>query len=179
MDAFAVSLTEGARLRRVSAGHILRMGGTFGGFQFAMPLAGWLLGAGAQGYIASYASWLASILLLFVGGNMLKGAWGKEKQGKEVRDDSVSPTQGGALLLLGIATSLDALSVGISLALLRSGVWFPALVVGIVCFFFAACGLLLGAQARRLPLLGGLGGKVDVLGGLILIGIGMQILWRH
>lgn len=177
MDALAVSLTEGMRLGRVSLGHTLRMAGTFGLFQFAMPLAGWLLGAGAQIHIAPYAPWVAALLLFFVGGRMLVQAWKKVEEVSH--DGGGAPTRGGALWLLGLATSLDALAAGVSLALLGGGIWRPALIIGAVCFCLSAGGLHLGGIIRRLPLPGALAHKADVLGGLALVGIGLNILWEH
>ena len=178
MDALAVSLTTGIRLRSVDAGHTLRMAGTFGGFQFAMPVIGWLLGVGAQKYIESYDHWLAFALLAFVGGRMLKEAW--ENRGKAAEEcEFADPTRGSSLWLLGIATSLDALAVGLSLALLKINVWFPAAIIGVVCFCITAAGLHLGKCICRVPALSGLGNKANALGGLVLIAIGLKILQEH
>lgn len=178
MDALAVSLTAGIRLRHVDTGHTLRMAGTFGGFQFLMPVIGWSLGAGAQKYIEAYDHWLAFALLAFVGGRMLKEAWeNRGKRAEECRYDD--PTRGGSLWMLGIATSLDALAVGLSLALLNVDIWFPAVIIGVVCFCVTACGLHLGKLICRIPSLSGLSNTANALGGLILIAIGLKILQEH
>ena len=178
MDAFAVSLTAGIRLRSITVGHTLRMGGTFGGFQFLMPVIGWMCGVKAQKYIESYDHWIAFALLAFVGGRMLKEAW--ENRGKEEQECPANdPTRGGSLLLLGIATSLDALAVGLSLALLKVDVWMPAVIIGVVCFCITAFGLHLGKFICRIPGLGGLGNKANALGGLVLLAIGLKILHEH
>ena len=178
MDAFAVSLTSGIRLRHVTSTHTWRMAGTFGGFQFLMPVIGWALGVGAQKYIEDYDHWLAFALLLFVGGRMLKEAW--ENRGKSQEEcEYTDPTSNGSLLLLGLATSLDALAVGLSLAFLNVSVWVPALIIGVVCFCITACGLHLGKCICRIPRLSGLGNKANVLGGLVLIAIGLKILQEH
>ena len=179
MDAFAVALTTGVRLRNVSSLQTLRMAGMFGGCQFAMPLIGWALGTGAQKYIEAYDHWLAFGLLAFVGLRMLREAW--ENRGKTDEDQCVQsdPTRGKELWLLGIATSVDALAVGLSLALLKVGVWFPAVIIGLVCFAITASGLHLGKFICRIPGLGGLGNKANALGGLVLLAIGLKILHEH
>ena len=178
MDALAVSLTAGIRLRCVDAGHTLRMAGTFGGFQFAMPIIGWALGIGAQKYIENYDHWLAFALLAFVGVRMLREAW--ENRGKPAEECKYAdPTRGSSLWLLGIATSVDALAVGLSLALLKVDVWFPAVIIGVVCFCITAGGLHLGKLICRIPALSGLGNKANALGGLVLIAIGLKILQEH
>lgn len=178
MDAFAVSLTAGVRLRCVTSRHTFRLAGTFGGFQFLMPVAGWLLGIGAQQYIEDYDHWLAFALLAFVGGRMLKEAW--DNRGKKDEECEYSdPTCGSSLWLLGVATSLDALAVGLSMALLKVDVWLPAVIIGLVCFCITACGLHLGTFICRIPGLTGLGNKANALGGLVLIAIGCKILQEH
>lgn len=181
MDAFAVSLTTGIRLRCAGLGQTMRMAGTFGGFQFIMPVAGWLLGVKAQHYIEAYDHWLAFALLAFVGGRMLKESW--DNRGKPEEDlcscPSQDPTKGSSLWLLGIATSLDAMAVGLSFALLDVDVWFPAVIIGTVCFCISAAGMHLGRMICRLPGLGNLGDKANALGGAVLLGIGVKILHEH
>lgn len=178
MDAFAVSLTTGLRLRCISMGQTMRMAGVFGAFQFFMPVAGWLLGAEAKEYIESYDHWVAFALLAFVGSRMLKEAW--EHRGQETASCACAdPTKGGSLWLLGIATSLDALAVGLSLALLDTAIWLPACIIGVVCFALSALGMHLGRLACRLPGLGFLGNKANALGGLVLLFIGFTILREH
>lgn len=178
MDAFAVSLTTGARMSSVSLGQTLRMAGTFGAFQFLMPLIGWLLGVRAQRYIEDYDHWLAFALLAFVGFRMLKEAWDNRGKAEDACQAS-DPTKGGNLWLLGLATSLDALAVGLSFALLGQPVWFPAVVIGLVCFLLSAIGMHLGRAACQLPGLSGLGNKANACGGLVLIAIGIKILHDH
>lgn len=177
MDAFAVSLTAGVGLSRVGTGHTLRMAGAFGAFQFFMPVLGWLLGVKATAYIARYDHWLAFALLTFVGVRMIREAWGKGENHEEGK--RTDPTRGGALLLLAVATSLDALAVGLSFALLGDTVWRPALIIGVVCFAVTAVGLHLGHMLRRAPGLKGLGDKANIFGGIVLIGIGVKILHEH
>jgi putative Mn2+ efflux pump MntP len=173
LDAFAVALAAG--IHSPSRGGALRMAGTFGFFQFLMPVAGWFLGAWVQQLLEAYDHWLAFGLLAFVGGKMIREAVGGK--GREAGSD---PTRGLTLLILGIATSLDALGVGLSLALLQAEIWLPALIIGGVCFCFTICGLSLGRRIRLRPALSAhIGDKAGVLGGLILLAIGFGILREH
>lgn len=179
MDAFAVALTTGLRLRCVSFQQMFRMSAMFGGWQFAMPVAGWFLGEGAQDYIEAYDHWIAFALLAFVGGRMLREAF----QGDDEADKDLSacpdPTYGSSLWLLGIATSIDALAVGLSLAMLRIDVWEPAVIIGAVCFVLTAVGMQVGRVACRMPGIAGLGDKANALGGVVLLAIGFKILYEH
>lgn len=182
MDAFAVSLATGVQLRAVSMAQTLRMGGTFGGFQLLMPVAGWLLGVRAQHAIEVYDHWLAFALLAFVGGKMLWESLGRSADNTEAcaaPEKFSDPTRGATLLLLGVATSLDALAVGFSFALLRVSIWMPALIIGLVCFGFTTLGLHLGRLACTAPGLSSLGGKANILGAVVLLAIGLNILHEH
>ena len=170
MDAFAVALTTGICLRRASAAQTLRMAGAFGLFQAFMPVAGWALGLTVRDFIETYDHWAAFGLLVLVGGKMI---W----EGLHVdRDDEceiVDATRGLRLLMLSVATSIDALAVGLSLSLLGVGVWTPALVIGLVCLLFTACGLHLGRLFTRS---GRLSQAAELLGGATLVVIGLNIL---
>jgi putative Mn2+ efflux pump MntP len=140
-----------------------------------MPVAGWFLGVRVQQLLEAYDHWLAFGLLAFVGGKML---W--EAAGGKGREAGSDPTRGLSLLILGIATSLDALGVGLSLAMLQAEIWLPALIIGGVCFCFTLCGMGLGRQIRLRPYLSAyLGDKAGVLGGLTLLAIGFGILREH
>ncbi|MDR0771405.1 MAG: manganese efflux pump MntP family protein [Burkholderiales bacterium] len=176
-DAFAVAVTTGIQLKKVTASQTLRMAGTFGAFQFSMPVIGWLLGASVHRYIEAIDHWLAFGLLVFVGGHMLKEAWEQRRSGEGApRPDRADPTRGRALILLGIATSIDAMAVGLSFAMISVNVWLPALVIGVVCFGVTAGGMHLG---RLVSAKGNLGGKAIFVGGLVLIAIGVNILREH
>lgn len=179
MDAFAVSLATGIRLRCVSLAQTLRMAGFFGAFQFLMPVLGWLLGYRAQKRIEAYDHWLAFALLVFVGGKMLKEAWDNRGKGNEACQTECDPTLGGSIWLLAIATSLDAMAVGLSLALLNIDVWTPSVVIGVVCFILSAIGMHLGRLVCSIPGLDSLGNKANALGGLTLLAIGVKILHEH
>ncbi|MDR1396171.1 MAG: manganese efflux pump MntP family protein [Desulfarculales bacterium] len=178
MDAFAVSLAAGIRLPQIRTGQVIRMAAVFGGFQFLMPVGGWLLGITAHKFIAAYDHWLAFALLALVGGRMLKEAWDNRStpQDAPVRFD---PTQGLSLLVLGLATSLDALAVGISLAFLGVAIWTAAAVIGIVCFTMTMLALRLGKLICRLPSFSQPGNKAGALGGVVLLAIGFRILYEH
>ena len=172
MDAFAVAIASGIGMRRVTGRQTLRMAWHFGLFQALMPVAGWSVGRAIITSVEKYDHWIAFGLLLFVGLRMMRAAWLAEDQ-LEGRPD---PTRGGVLLLLAIATSVDALAVGFSLSLLGVDILWPAVIIGLVCFSFTAGGLhlgrLLGASAR-------IGRWAEFSGGVILVAIGMKILHEH
>jgi manganese efflux pump family protein len=169
MDAFAVSIVAGLTLNPLTGRHVFRLAFHFGLFQALMPAIGWAAGKAVHAYMADVDHWLAFGLLAFVGGRMV---WGALRGGEErpPRD----PTSGWDLILLSVATSIDALAVGLSLALIGSAIVVPALVIGLVAATFTAVGMLLGGRigARW-------GARVEVLGGLILVAIGAEIVVRH
>lgn len=174
MDAFAVALATGICLGRVRAAQTLRMALAFGLFQGLMPVAGWLLGLTVRERIEAYDHWTAFALLALVGGKMIwEGLSGNaDDPGCEPKD----PTRGGQLLLLAVATSIDALAVGLSFAVLGEPIALPALVIGSVCFALTALGVKIGCLARRVS---ALSRYAELLGGLVLIGIGLNILMEH
>ena len=172
MDALAVSIAAGITLGRPRPAQLARMPLTFGLFQAAMPIAGWLLGLSVRHLIESWDHWIAFALLAFVGINMLREAFSSCEEEIENRD----PTSGVTLLLLAVATSIDALAVGLSLALLRQPIAFPALVIGVVCALLSLGGMLLGARLGRLDCVRR---WASAAGGLVLLGIGVKILYEH
>jgi len=178
IDAFVVALASGIRLKQVTPSQTWLIGGVFGGFQFLMPLIGWWLGTGAHQYIQQYDHWIAFLLLAFVGGRMIREAF-TPKGGKGSTSTFYNPTQTGTLLLLGIATSLDALAVGLSFSLLQMDILFPAILIGVVCFVLSAAGLHMGRLITRLPGLGSIGNKANIIGGMVLVVIGLNILQQH
>ncbi len=176
MDALAVAIATGLRLRRVSLEQTLRMAGIFGLFQAGMPVFGWLAGAWLQHYFQAYGHWLAFGLLAFVAVRMLKEAWEEWRRAPGEERDCPDPTRGATLLVLALATSIDALAVGFSLALLQVGIWLPALVIGGVCFAITAAGMHIGRLIRgALPL----GYIANIAGALALLLIGLNILREH
>jgi putative Mn2+ efflux pump MntP len=171
MDAFAVAIVAGFTLSPITRRHVFRLAFHFGLFQALMPVIGWAAGSAVHRYIAAFDHWVAFGLLVLVGGRMILGSVGRH-------EDEVSPltdpTSGWPLVLLSVATSIDALAVGLSLAMIGATILVPAVVIGLVAAAFTTAGMLLG---RRIG--SAWGKRVEVTGGLILIGIGVKILVEH
>ena len=174
MDAFAVSVCAGCALRQINTGHFVRLSLTFGFFQFLMPLIGWTLGLTVRGLIESWDHWIAFALLVWIGGNMIRG--GGDASDEDSASACVDPTRGKRLLVLAVATSIDALAVGLSFSLLNMNVWGPATLIGVVCAVLTACGLLAGKILSHADLFGR---RAELLGGCVLVGIGLKILYEH
>ena len=170
MDAFAVSLAAGAVLAPVTFRHCFRLGFHFGLFQALMPVLGWTLGMQVRSWIVAWDHWIAFGLLSWLGWRMIREGGDREEE----RRDAADPSRGMRLVLLSIATSIDALAVGLSLAMIHVAIWIPALVIGLVACLFSVTGVLIGHRAGALW-----GGRVEKIGGLILIGIGLRILLSH
>ncbi len=170
MDAFAVALAAGLTLPRLTGRHLFRFGFHFGLFQALMPIIGWLAGVSLREQIEAFDHWLAFILLSCVGAKMLRDSFSDSDSDQSPAD----PTRGMSLVMLSIATSIDALAIGLSLAVLGVVIWTPALVIGVTACLLTLCGMLLG---RRLG--SAWGPRVEILGGLLLIGIGIKILLEH
>jgi manganese efflux pump family protein len=171
MDAFAVAIVTGLTLKPMTKRHVFRLAFHFGLFQALMPLIGWTAGSAVQKYIADYDHWLAFGLLAFVGSRMILGALHPDA---EARKSGSDPTSGWDLVLLSVATSIDALAVGLSLALISAPILVPAAVIGVVAAAFTATGMALGRQIGLLW-----GKRVEIAGGLVLFAIGFRILWQH
>ena len=171
VDALSVAVATGVLLGRPSRAAVLRMSFSFGFFQFMMPLIGWSAGRTVSRLIESFDHWVAFGLLLFVGGKMIFEAIREKEAGQAATSD---PTRGWTLLILSVATSIDALAVGLSLAFIGEAILFPSAVIGIAAFAMTWVGMVFGAKAGRL-----FGKKVGVAGGVILIGIGIRILIEH
>jgi putative Mn2+ efflux pump MntP len=170
MDAFAVAVACSMTMGKVTGRQIYRFAFHFGLFQAMMPVWGWLAGRTIAQYIEAYDHWVALGLLGFVGGKAIWNAlWGKERQLGE-RD----PTRGVSLVVFSVATSIDALAVGLSLAMLSVDIWYPALVIGVVTATLTTVGMLIGSRVGAR-----FSKRVEAIGGLILIGIGLKILFSH
>ncbi len=169
MDAFAVSVIGGATIPRLTARSVFRLSFHFGLFQFLMPVAGWLLSRSLIHLTGVYSGWIAFLLLTGVGLNMIREGM-QEENGTETQDIS----RGWSLVSLSVATSLDALAIGITLGLMTIQVLYPALIIGIVASAFSLAGIYIGKKTGHL-----MGGKIHFIGGLILIGIGVSILFRN
>lgn len=170
MDAFAVALATGLMLPKLTGRHLFRFGFHFGLFQALMPLIGWYAGRGLRTSIEAYDHWIAFVLLAVIGIRMCHGAL----QAAEDQDERKDPTRGWSLVMLSVATSIDALAVGLTLAMLGSEIFIPALTIGLVCAILTLVGMYLGRKIGR-----NWGPKVEFLGGLILLGIGIKILLEH
>lgn len=167
MDAFAVSVCKGLSTQRLRAQHCVICGLYFGGFQGLMPLVGWLLGVRFQNAITSVDHWIAFVLLTAIGVNMIRESRGDA----EHLDDSFQP---GAMLPLALATSIDALAVGVTFAFLRVEIVPAVSFIGVTTFVLSAVGVKVGAVfgARFRS-------RAELAGGLILILMGLKILLEH
>jgi manganese efflux pump family protein len=169
MDSFAVSISGGTTVRHDWLRHALIVGALFGGFQALMPVIGWLGGVGLAMYIAGYGHWIAFLLLALIGGKMIYEGIGNSEE--EVRLESPAMT---TLLLLAVATSIDALAVGVTFAVLDTSILVPVIVIGLVTFGFSVAGVFIGARFGHI-----FERRMEIIGGLILIGIGLRILLEH
>jgi putative Mn2+ efflux pump MntP len=172
MDAFAVSIATGVNLKNVDSRQMFRLSWHFGLFQALMPIIGWSAGLSIRNYIEHYAHWIAFGLLAFVGVHMIKEAVQDGKAEKPIKDY----TKGMTLVMLSVATSIDALAVGFGLSMLKISIWMPALIIGIVAGTFTLIGMRIGERisaAERLSL------YAETIGGIVLISIGLNILYEH
>jgi len=168
MDAFSVSICKGLTTKRFSWRMALVCGLWFGAFQALMPIIGYFLGAQFQEMIEAYDHWIAFGLLFLIGGNMIREAvWGKEEE----QDGSLGFK---TMLLLAIATSIDALAVGVSFACIQVKLWSSVIIIGITTFLFSVLGVkignVFGSRYEK---------SASVVGGIILILIGLKILLEH
>ncbi len=168
MDAFAVSMSSGTMIRPFRVNDALKLAFFFGGFQALMPILGWFGGNMVQGFVSAYAPWIAFGLLAFIGIKMIYEAFYGSPDG---RAGSLSYR---VLFMLAVATSIDALAVGISFAFLKTPILEPAAIIGSVTFFISFCGAILGYRIGHF-----FESEVEILGGLILIGLGIKILAEH
>lgn len=168
MDAFAVSICKGLSVQKVRPVHVIKTGIWFGGFQALMPVAGYFLGVSFAGFVSSVDHWIAFILLGIIGGNMIKESSHKDE---EIADPDFSPK---TMLAMAVATSIDALAVGVSFAFLKVNIWEAVLMIGVTTFVFSGAGVLIGNffGARWKS-------KAEFAGGFILIAMGLKILLEH
>ena len=171
MDAFSVSLANGLADKDMKIGRMLVIAGTFAGFQFAMPMIGWVFVHTAESKLEWFSTpvpWIALLLLLYIGGKMLKEGI---EESRDPKGDEPEQVGAGDLIMQGIATSIDALSVGFTIAaysLLQA--LSASLIIGVVTLFICLAGLRIGRKLGTV-----LAGKASILGGVILIGIGLEI----
>jgi putative Mn2+ efflux pump MntP len=169
MDAFAVCLGAGTQDCTNGRRPTFRLAFHFGLFQFLMPVLGWLAGTSVERYISGFDHWVAFGLLAFVGLRMLRSGI---RPGKDEKEED--PSRGWTMVLLSIAVSIDALAVGLSLGLIGVTIWYPAVVIGVVTGLVSWLGLRLGNRLSER-----FGGRMEILGGLVLVGIGVRIVVSH
>lgn len=171
MDAFAISISKGATLHKPKFSEALRTGLIFGAIEAVTPLIGWGLGMLASQFVLEWSHWIAFVLLVFLGGRMvIEGVRGNS-------DDDAEPQHRHGFWLLvttAIATSLDAMAVGVGLAFLQVNIIATALAIGCATLIMSTLGMMVGRFIGPL-----LGKRAEILGGIVLIGIGAQILWAH
>ena len=166
MDAFAVSICKGLSLKKLNVRHAALVGLYFGGFQALMPMIGWALGYRFEHFIESIDHWIAFVLLVIIGLSMIREA----NKAEELNDDLGFRT----MVLLAVATSIDALAVGVTFAFLQVRILPAASLIGVTTFLISAVGVyighIFGLKYRA---------KAEIAGGVILIGIGLKILLEH
>lgn len=171
MDAFAVSICKGLKMKKVNKVHCAVIALFFGGFQALMPLIGWTLGKQFESYITSIDHWIAFVLLALIGGNMVRESRQKEEEEVEKCESKLNIKE---LFLLAIATSIDALAVGITFAFLKVNIIPAIAIIGITTFIISAIGVfvgnIFGSKYKD---------KAELAGGMILILIGIKILLEH
>ena len=173
MDAFAVSIAAGITLRQIDFRHYFRLAWHFGFFQAMMPVIGWITGITVRSWIENYDHWAAFGLLVFVAQGMLRAAIAGEKEEEKQRND---PTRGMTLVMLSIATSIDALAVGLSLSLLNVSIWMPSVIIGLTAGAFTIVGMGLG---QKIGSASRFSRWAEALGGGVLLLIGLNILHEH
>ncbi len=172
MDAFAVSLCKGLSVEKVKFKNMLSCGAWFGGFQALMPLIGFFIGSLFAEYIVAVDHWVAFILLALIGGNMIKEAFLKSDDCEDEKNADFSMK---TMFIMAIATSIDALAIGVSLSMTGDvDIWLSIALIGVVTFVLSTLGVKLGAVfgAKYKK-------KAELLGGIILIVLGLKILLEH
>lgn len=169
-DAFAVALGAGISQKSIKMMQALKMAFSFWFFQALMPIIGFFLASIFSKYITSYDHWIAFILLGYIGWNMIYEWWKWEDE--VITEKNIFGLK--SLITLGIATSIDALAVGVSLTASTKDIFFPALMIGVITFFISYLGVEFGKKWGK-----HVGSRSEIIGGLILIGIGTKILIEH
>ena len=168
MDAFAVSVCKGLSMRKMDWKKAAIIAAWFGFFQMMMPVAGYYIGAVFKGMLEKVAHWIAFVLLTIVGINMIR------ESGEQESDAMSDSIDFRTMILLAVATSIDALAVGFSFAMLRTSLIVAAISIGIITFFLSLAGVSLGQRFGNR-----LGNKAELLGGLVLVAIGVKIVLEH
>ena len=176
MDAFAVAIAISVSLRQVTKRQLFRLSWHFGLFQALMPVLGWSVGITVAGFVGNWGHWLAFIFLSYVGGRAIYNAYREESDEIEGKTEWVrpDPTRGLSLVMLSVATSVDALAVGLSFAMLKVDIWYPSFIIGVVAGAFTLTGMMLGTRLGSR-----FGERMEIVGGLVLIAIGLRIVIWH
>jgi len=169
MDAFAVSITSGLAIKKLHIKHAFTIAFAFGLFQAVMPMIGWLAGLSLRDFISGVDHWIAFGLLTTIGVKMI---YESVKIGED--EKAIDPLNIYVLLVLSIATSIDALAVGVTFAFLKIFIATPAIIIGLVTFLFSFLGVYIGDRMGHF-----FENKIELIGGLILIAIGVKILLEH
>lgn len=169
MDASAVSLGAAASGYAGDARATFRLSFHFGLFQFLMPVAGWFMGIGFVSYVKSFDHWIAFFLLAFVGGRMIY-----EGMDHSCETQKKDPSKGMTMVMLSFATSIDALAVGFSFAMLGVSIWYPATIIGVITTCLSFVAIKIGTKLGTV-----FGKRMEVFGGVILLIIGSRILFSH
>lgn len=169
MDAFAVAICKGLSVQKLQAKHVVSTSLWFGGFQALMPLVGYFLGVSFADFVSDVDHWIAFILLGIIGGNMIKESFSKDETCSLEPDFSFR-----TMFAMAVATSIDALAIGVSFAFLQVNIWTAVLFIGIITAIFSGAGVLIGKHfGCRYK------SKAEFAGGVILIAMGLKILFEH
>lgn len=171
MDAFSVCISCGMIITKPDFRHYFRLAFHFGLFQFMMPLIGYFAGRYLEAYIKAFDHWIAFGLLMIIGLKMIYEAFSHNKETCEPARD---PSRGVSLLILAVATSIDALAVGLSLGVLGRQIFIPSVIIGVVCALFSVLGISIGKRVGAL-----VGKRAEAVGGVMLVAIGIKILVEH
>lgn len=185
LDAFAAAVAVSVQLKNVSRRQAFRLSWHFGLFQALMPILGWCAGCSVEAYIRHWDHWVAFLLLAGVGGKAIhdgvRSCVRKERSDRTEKNEKArternekDPTRGLVLVVLSVATSIDALAVGLSFAALKVTIFYPALIIGVVAAGMTLLGLFLGARLGRR-----LAWRAEIVGGVVLVSIGVKILVDH
>jgi len=169
MDAFAVSIAASGTGKINNRWAIFRLSFHFGLFQFIMPVVGWFAGSNLEPLISAYDHWIAFILLQFVAFRMIISS--QKSSGLRSEND---PSRGFSLIVLSMATSIDALAVGFSLAMIKINIWYPSVIIGLITASMALLGIAIGNYSNQR-----LGKASAIIGGIILSTVGIRILYSH
>ena len=174
MDAFAVSIGKGLSLKKIKLSHALKVGLWFGGFQALMPLIGYLLGSTFADVVSAFDHWVAFILLALIGGNMLKESFEKDDDDCDCNKKEKNSFAVATMFTLAVATSIDALAIGVTFAFFKVAIIPAITIIGITTFLFSIAGLkignIFGCKYKS---------HAELMGGVILILIGLKILLEH